>query len=195
MQAVRIDAARGNRSLTGNQPDGAANLRQRRIVLANPVLLLFRRQIDTAVAESKKTRHGLPTDTAICTRWWISDFRPDRNDRSKLGRMSYAGSFECCCEMLGLVVDEERKRVIAEIDDAMTQAAVRHAGDIVYQRRAAVLTCSGLPTAIGRQYTLGLVDITDYEDVADPDAVRALARSTKRSARSAGKRSKRLKAN
>ena len=45
MQAVQVDAARGNRSLTGGQPDGAVTLRQRRVVLANPILLLFRRQI------------------------------------------------------------------------------------------------------------------------------------------------------
>jgi hypothetical protein len=168
-------------------------LRKRRIVLANPVLLLPRRLIDTAVADAKKTRHGLPTDLAICQRWWISDNRPQRGDRSKVGRMLYALSFESCCEMLDLDVDEERKRVLAEIDDAIVRAMVQHAGDATYQRRACVLACAGVPTAVGRQYVLGLVDVDDYEDVADPAEAKALGHHLKREARATAVASRRAK--
>ena len=149
--------------------------------------------IDVAVADAKKTRHGLPTDLAICQRWWINDYRPQRGDRSKLGRLLYAGSFECCCEMLDLDVDVERKRVIAEIDDSNVKAMVRFNGDLMYERRAAVLRCAGVATAVGRQYVLGLVDPDDYDDVADPDDARRLASTMKREARAAAGVSRRAK--
>ncbi len=198
MQTVRVDAARSNRSLTSGQPDRAASIRQRRINLANPVLLMFRRQIDTAVADAKKTRHGMPSALAISQRWWIQENRPDKNDRTKLGRMLYAGSFECCCEMLGLNADQERDRVLAEIDDAIVAAVMQHVGDAVYQHKAAVLRCAGIPSAIGTgdgktaQYILGLVDPEDYEDVADPDDAAALAAALRRERRASSRRARRL---
>ncbi len=166
MPPVHVDASRTNRSLAA----AAAGPSRRPQLEANPVLLVYRRLIDTAVTEAKKTRHGAPTDNALMQRYWIQQHRPLRTDKDEWER-----SFECACHFLELDVDAERKRLLAEIDDAITEAVVRHVSNVSYLRMAAVLTCAGVPTVhtrllpsgrTAKQYALGLVSVEDYDDVA-----------------------------
>jgi hypothetical protein len=158
MPPVKIDASRTNRSLAA----AAAGPAARPQLEANPMLLFYRRQIDSAVAGAKKTKYGIPTDTAIIDRWWIQELRPSESDKDEWER-----SFECACHWLDLEPEAERKKLLAEIDDALTEACVRHAGDVVYRRRAQVLSCAkGIPIAIGKQFVLALVSLDDYEQIA-----------------------------
>ena len=194
---VRVDAARTNRSLTGGQPDRAASLRHRRTVLAQPVLMKWRRLIDTAEAEAKKTRDGFPTDTALSERWWIEINRPSKpspEDHSELVQMLYAGSFDCCCEMLGLDAKEERKRIRREIKAAWLVAFEDELERRIYDRTAAVLRCQGVPARDGDQYALGLVHPADYEEVADPEEAAAVAAAVRRERRVDAGRARRRRA-
>lgn len=134
------------------------------------MLLVYRRLIDTAVTEAKKTRHGAPTDNALMQRYWIQQHRPPQSDKDEWER-----SFECACHFLDLDVDAERKRLLAEIDDAITRAIVQRVSNVSYRRMAAVMTCAGIPMVhtrllpsgrTAKQYVLGLVSVDDYEDVA-----------------------------
>lgn len=151
---VKIDAATTNRSLlksTSSRPQ----------LKADPPLKFWRLLINTAVHDAKKTWAGIPTDKAIAARWWLEEHKPKESDKA-----AWRSSFECACIWLGLVADEERKRLIDEIDAHLLCAYKEHVVQVLYVRRAAVLTCAGVPTAIAGQYQLGLVSEADYEDVA-----------------------------
>lgn len=183
MPPVHVDASRTNRSLAA----AAAGPSPRPQLEANPVLLVYRRLIDTAVTEAKKTRHGQPTDNALMQRWWIQQHRPSQTDKEEWER-----SFECACHFLDLDVDAERKRLIAEIDDAITQAVVAYVSNVSYKRMASVMTCAGIPMVhtrllpsgkTAKQYVLGLVSVEDYDDVAGIEYPDPPARKTPRSAR------------
>lgn len=135
------------------------------------MLKFWRWMINSAVADAKRTAYGLPTDAAILARWWIEEHRPKQSDREEWER-----SFECACSWLGLDAKAERERLVIELDAHVFAAYREHVRTTVYQRRAAVLTCAGMPTAIARQNVLPLVSETDYEHVAgiehgDPDRV------------------------
>ena len=155
--SVRVDASRTNRSLSA----AAAGPSRRPQLTVDLPLLYYRRQIDSAVAGAKKTRCGLPTCLAILDRWWIVEHRPKQAERDEWER-----SFECACHFLGLNAETERARLKTEIDDVLTRAIIQHASDETYRIRARVLTCSGTPTRIGRQFVLGLVSLEDYEQIA-----------------------------
>lgn len=151
---VKIDAATTNRSLlksTSSRPQ----------LKADPPLKFWRLLINTAVHEAKKTLAGIPTDRAIAARWWLEEHRPKESDKA-----AWRTSFACACSWLGLDAEVERKRLIGEIEAHLLCAYKEHVLQVVYVRRAAVLTCAGMPTAIGRQFVLGLVSEADYEDVA-----------------------------
>lgn len=153
---VQTDAARTDRSL--GQAAAPRQLRK------DPQLLFWRRLLEHTVADAKKTKYGMPTDVAILARWWIAENRPYQHDKVK-----WETSFECACHWLDLDPTEERKKRLAEIDDALYAAYQSHVNQIVYQRRAAILACTGEPTAIGRQYMLPLVSEDNYDVVAGID--------------------------
>lgn len=152
--SVHIDAARTDRSLVAKAP-------ARKRTKADPVLLMWRRLIESAVADAKRTRYGLPTYSAILARWWIEEHKPKQSEAEDWER-----SFECACSWLKLDVDAERKLLLAQIDDCLRESLLEYARSEVYVRRAAVLSCAGVPTAIARQYVLPVVSIADYEQVA-----------------------------
>lgn len=151
---VQISAAKTNRSLVNQAPS-------RPQLKADPPLKFWRLLINTAVHDAKKTFAGIPTDKAIAARWWLEEHKPKQSDRE-----AWSTSFECACSWLGLDVDEERRRLLEEIDRELRLAYADHVRTVVYLRRAAVLTCAGMPTAVGKQFVLGLVSELDYEDVA-----------------------------
>lgn len=187
MQPVRVDASRTNRSLVA----AAQGANPRPQLTPDLPLLMYRRLIDLAVAGAKKVKYGLPTHQAILDRHWLQEWKPPETDKEAWRR-----SFECACHWLGLNADEERKRLVEEIDEVVTRAIVLHAGSVVYGMRAAVLACAGIPTRIGRQFQLGLVSVEDYEQIAliehpDPPARKLPRPARPRSARSAGGRSAR----
>ena len=66
-------------------------------------------------------------------------------------------------------MDEWRARLLAEVDEAQRQAREQSAAAELYVRRAMVLACAGIPTAIARQHLLPLVSVADYEQVAGVD--------------------------
>jgi hypothetical protein len=154
---VQVDAARRNRSLIAS-----ASPRPR--LSADPVLLAWRRLIDSAVADAKRTRNGLPTANAILARWWIEEHKPKPADA-----VDWERSFECACSWLGLNAGDERKRLLLTIDAALKDACLNWAQCEVYQLRAEVLSCAGVPTSIARQLVLPLVAEDEYEDVAGVD--------------------------
>lgn len=117
-----------------------------------------------AVADAKRTRYGLPTDAAILARWWIEEHQPRQADKEEWERC-----FECACSWLSLEPGKERKRLLEEVDAALQLAYLEHVRSTVYLRRAAVLSCAGMPTAIARHYELPLVSEADYEHVAGVD--------------------------
>ncbi len=124
-------------------------------------LRFWDRLIQTAVADAKRTYAGMPTDNAILQRNWI-ERRTAETDRTDWER-----SFECACQWLGLDPETERKRLLTEINDSLVQTLVLHAGSVVYQRSAAVLSCAtGVPRRIGRQFVLALVSEAEYELIA-----------------------------
>jgi hypothetical protein len=152
---VQTDAARTDRSL--GQPAAPRQLRK------DPQLLFWRRLLEHTVADAKRTKYGMPTDLAILARWWL-ERRPQQSDTHEWPR-----SFEAACHWLDLDPKEERKKRLVEIDEALRAAYQNHVNQVVYQRRAAILACTGEPTAIGRQYMLPLVTGDNYEDVAGID--------------------------
>jgi len=154
---VKIDAAKTNRSLANQAPS-------RPQLQANPVLKFWRWMINSAAADAKRTQHGLPTDAAILARWWIEEHKPKQSERVEWER-----SLDCACSWLGLDPAEERRRLLAEIDEHLRTAYAEHVRTTVYLRRAAVLTCAGYSTAVGRQTVLPLVSEVDYEHVAGID--------------------------
>ena len=164
--SVAIEAAKCDRSLVGKAPG-------RRRVRVDPQLLFWRRMIDGAVHDAKRTHAGMPTALAISSRLWIEEFRPSQSDRDQ-----WETSFACACSWLSLNVEEERKRCLEAIEVALMESYRTHVRQAAYQLRAAVLTCAGIATTIGRCYVLPLVAETDYETVAgvdhpDPAAVTA----------------------
>lgn len=152
---VQTDAARTDRSL--GQPAAPRQLRK------DPQLLFWRRLLEHTVADAKKTKYGMPTDVAILAKWWI-EARTQQVDKEK-----WSLSFECACHWLDLDSKEERKKRVAQIDEALRAAYLNHINQVVYQRRAAILACTGEPTAIGRQYMLPLVSGDNYDDVSGID--------------------------
>jgi len=151
---VQISAAKTDRSLVANAP-------ARRSVMPDPQLLFWRRLIDSAVADATRTLAGMPTDSAILSRWWIEEHQPKQSDRNDWER-----SFECACGWLKLDAETERKRLVLLIDEMLQQSYNEFVRANLYLRRAAVLTCAGVPIAIDKQYQLPLVSTTDYEQVA-----------------------------
>jgi hypothetical protein len=132
--------------------------------MADPSLLLWRKYINTAVAEAKKTRFGVQTDAAILARWWIADHNPSQNDKDEWER-----SFAAACSWLDLDAAKERQKLLQEIDDALRVAAWSWTQKVMFARRAMVLTCAGIAWPIGSQLVLPLVSYEDYEDIAGID--------------------------
>jgi hypothetical protein len=128
---------------------------------SDPPLLFWRRVLDQAVDEAMKTSGGLPTDLAILARWWISDLRPLQSDKDEWER-----SFECACHWLDLDPIAERKRLLSEIDLSLQGDWMQAWYLLTYTRRAMVLTCSGVPTAIAKQFFLPLASLSTYDEVA-----------------------------
>lgn len=163
---VHVDAASTNRSLA----DRAQRNSKRPLVIngqqayCDPKLLFWRRYIDHAVDDAKRTVHGLPSDLAILARWWLSENRPTPDQKDE-----WECSFAAGCGWLNLDVEEERARLLAEIDEALRNALEAHARGYLYVRRAHVLTCAGMPTAIAGRYVLPLVAKAEYDDVAGTD--------------------------
>ena len=133
------------------------------------MLLTWRRLMDTAATESKKTKYGSPTYQALLQRMWIQKRRPKQDDPT------WQGSFPCACHFLKLDADAERTRLLSEIDDSITRSVMRFAGNKSYFMRARAMTCAGFSTAITlpsagghpkRQLVLGLVSLEDYEEIA-----------------------------
>jgi hypothetical protein len=153
---VQTDAARTDRSLT--QAPAATKLRR------DPELQYWRRLLSSAAADARKTRNGLPTDSAILAMYWIFDFRPQKSDR-----VAWSTGFECACDWLSLDPLETRRKMRARIDEAHVDAYKSHIRRVIYQHRAAVLSCAGEPTAIAGQYILPLVSVVEYELVAGID--------------------------
>src|ERR1700752_5181153 len=106
---VQTDAARTDRSL--NQPAAPKKLRK------DPQLLFWRRMIESAVADAKRTRNGLPTDIAIMAKLWIVEYRPTQEDRE-----GWMLSFACACHWLDLDPDAERQKRLDEINAALHEA-------------------------------------------------------------------------
>jgi hypothetical protein len=136
---VHMEAERTNRSLT-QAPEPKK-------MTGDPALLFWRRLIESAVADAKRTKFGLPTDTAILARYWIAEDRPTQENKDEWER-----SFECACQWLDLDTNAERQARLKEIDEALAHSYKEYASKVTYVRRAAVLACAGKPTAIARQY-------------------------------------------
>ena len=152
---VKIDAASTDRSVAEPAP-------LRPGLVANPVLKLWRWMINSAVADAKKTRNGLPTDGAIHARWWLEDHQPVESDREEWER-----SFAACCMWLDLNVGEERARVLREVDAAWKTALDAYVSGYMYQRRALVRSCAGGRAAtFGRQMLMPLMHGLDFETVS-----------------------------
>jgi hypothetical protein len=156
MQQVLTDAAGKNRGFT--QPPALVSLR------ADPPLLVWRRLLNHAVDEAKKTTEGLPTDLAILARWWIADLQPTRGQHDEWER-----SFGCACHWLDIDPVLERKRLVREIDKALKLAWMEVWFHLTYLRRAMVLSCAGIPTAIAGQFMLPLASESTYDEVAGID--------------------------
>ena len=156
MALTLTTAAKTQRNLS--QPQAVRRMR------SDPPLLFWRRVLDQAVDEARKTTGGLPTDLAILARWWISDLRPLQSDKVEWER-----SFECACHWLDLEPVEERKRLLYEIDLYLKRDWMQAWYLLTYTRRAMVLTCAGEPTAIARQFFLPLAALSTYDEVAGID--------------------------
>ena len=152
---VHLDAARKDRSLVNAADSG------RRRVVVDPQLLFWRKLIDLAVADAKRTAHGLPTYSALQARWWIEEHKPVQKDRDEWER-----SFECACNWLNLDATAERSRLVTLIEKSVMDAYVAYVRAATYQMRAAMLACAGVSTAIAKQFVLPLVSEADYEQVA-----------------------------
>jgi hypothetical protein len=156
MPLVLTDAARHDRSFA--QPQALLSMR------SDPTLLVWRRLLNHAVAEAKKTLDGLPTDLAHLARWWIADLQPARHEHDEWER-----SFACACQWLDIDASKERKRLVREIDAALKATWMEVWFKLTYMRRAMVLTCAGRPTAIAGQFLLPLVSKSTYDEVAGID--------------------------
>jgi hypothetical protein len=77
--SVLVTASKHNRGFAQPQTP-------RITMVANPPLLFWRRLLDHAIAEAKKTTDSLPSDLAILARWWIEDLRPRECDKSNWER-------------------------------------------------------------------------------------------------------------
>jgi hypothetical protein len=141
-----------------NRPRQERQPRCRRI---DPMLLFWRRMIAHAVDEAKKTSDGLPTALAIMARWWIADHQPLESDREEWER-----SFACACQWLDRDPTQYRKQLVDEIDSALMERFLDDMRAALYLRRAAVLACAGVPTAIARQFVMPLVAAAMYDEVA-----------------------------
>jgi hypothetical protein len=153
---THIDAERDDRGYA--QPKALVSKR------ADPPLLVWRRLLNHAVDEAKKTADGLPTDLAILARWWIADLQPQESDRHEWER-----SFGCACHWLDIDAVVERKRLVREIDQVLKKAWMEVWYRLVYVRRAMVLTCAGMPIAIAGQFLLPLASEATYDEVAGVD--------------------------
>lgn len=156
MSRVLTDANRSDRSYS--QPAALLSLR------ADPPLLVWRRLLNHAVDEAKKTIDGLPTDLAILARWWIADLQPTESQQDEWER-----SFGCACHWLDIDPDAERRRLVREIDKALKAAWIEVWYRLVYERRAMVLSCAGVPIAIAGQFMLPLASELTYDEVAGID--------------------------
>lgn len=154
---VGVDASRTSRDLV---PEARKAQADRALLHDDPVLGVWVRLVDEAVQEAKRTRCGLPTDTAILARWWLEEHRPPKRDGPE-----YERSFAAACEWLGWNADKQRARLLTNIDRSLRRAYELHVRSVVYVRRAMVLTCAGVPTAIARQYVMPLVSEQDFRDV------------------------------
>ena len=125
------------------------------------MLLFWTRMITHSVDEAKKTIDGLPTELAILARWWIADFQPRETEKDDWER-----SFACACQWMDKNVVSFRKQLLQEIDQTLMDRFVEQMRVAVYTRRAAVLSCAGVPTAIARQFVLPLVSAASYDEVA-----------------------------
>lgn len=105
---TEVTAARRTREIEVDAP---------RRTEAEVALLLFRRLIATALHEAKKTRDGLPTNTALLERAWFEEHTP-------LESHAYLTSFAHCCHMLALNESEERARALKEISRQWHKALV-----------------------------------------------------------------------
>ncbi len=123
----------------------------------------WRRLVFHAVAEAKRTRCGVPTDSAILERWWI-EHQPTAADKDE-----YERSFNHACEQMGRDPDKMRKKFLEQIEASNLADFKLHVQSVMYLRRAMVLACAGVPTAIARQYAMPLCDEQDYEHVAGID--------------------------
>jgi hypothetical protein len=132
-----------------------------RVLRSNPQLLFWRRLLNHAVDEAKKTTDGLPSDMAILARWWIADLRPAQSEKDDWER-----SFDCACHWLDIDPAIERKNLLHAIDVALKKVWLEIWFRLTYQRRAMVLTCAGRPTAIAGQFLLPLCSVTSYDEVA-----------------------------
>ena len=160
--AVQVDAGSRSHSLRKCLHASAAGKGGKARV--NPVLKFWRWMINSAVSDAKKTRNGLPTDAAILARWWLEEHKPSQSERGEWER-----SLACCCQWLEVDLDAERKRLLAEIDESLSEAYRMHVRVSVYTRRAAVLACAGVTVTLARQHVLPLVSDADYEHIADID--------------------------
>ena len=135
------------------------------VLEADPVLLLYRRLIDTAVAEAMKTVYGVATHGAVFARWWIEEYRPAKTDDDL-----WPFSFECCCHWLSIDAEEERKRLRGLVQARLRRAACEFAQSVAYVRRGEVVACMGMTAAIGKQYVLGMVStVEEYELIVGID--------------------------
>lgn len=156
---IEVSASAKNRSLS-EAALGAAD-RSPRELRADPVLLCWKRLMENAIRDAKRTRNGLPTGLAHLARWWIVEYRPLQSDRE-----GWSTSFEACCSWLGIDAASERERLRLQIDAAWQTARDAHWARRVYECRAAVMTCAGEPTAIRGQFYLPIVDEEDYREVS-----------------------------
>ena len=78
-------------------------------------LLLFRRILDTAAHEAKKTHNGEPTKVAVLERTWFEQ-------HCEPGWLGWEASFSNCCLMLEIEESASRRGFLREIDRAWAKA-------------------------------------------------------------------------
>ena len=99
-----------------------ATMKRREVQNAGPAartipipLLLFRRLLDTALHEAKRTRDGIPTFNAILERAWFEQ-------HVEPGWLGWETSFANCCRMLGEDEEEARRGCLRQINRAWGKA-------------------------------------------------------------------------
>ena len=165
---VQVSAARTDKSLVPTL--GKLRHGQERMDFAQKLSV---RLIEQAVQDAKKTMYGNPTDVALLSMWWIKDHRPARTEKDEWER-----SFERACVLMDVDVDSMRARLVTSIEAKWREDNETAAQAYIYVRRAMVLACAGIPTAIARQYLLGVVNEAEYDDVAGVDHGDLFARRT-----------------